>query len=146
MRLVVRQAARSDVTALENAMGRFLGRSAEDLKARGLSVIETIDSTSNVIVLAEVDDTLVGFGTASIRRVARYRDPIAEIDELFVEPAYRRKGVARVLVDQILAISRRSGCRRTFVASNSARTEAAEFYSRVGFDRYGLHFRRDMTG
>lgn len=57
-------------------------------------------------------------------------DGAAELDGLFVDPAFMRRGIGRTLVNDVLALARSRGCRRIEVTANP---RALEFYLKMGF-------------
>jgi GNAT superfamily N-acetyltransferase len=70
-------------------------------------------------------DRVVGFAT-----VAAGQDDGAELEDLFVDPDWRRRGIARQLVRQVVKIARDTGHRRLWVTGNP---HALAFYVAVGF-------------
>jgi GNAT superfamily N-acetyltransferase len=58
----------------------------------------------------------------------------AELEDLFVDPGWQRRGIARHLVQQIVIVAREAGHRRLWVTGN---THALAFYRAVGFIRTG---------
>ena len=79
--------------------------------------------------VAEQDGSVVGFatwaGTAGT----------VELEDLFVDPAYSRRGIAAALVGRIAAILRARGAERLEVTANP---HALGFYRVVGFIEYGV--------
>ena len=79
--------------------------------------------------VAEQDGSVVGFatwaGTAGT----------VELEDLFVDPAYRRRGIAAALVGRIAAILRARGAERLEVTANP---HALGFYRVVGFIECGV--------
>lgn len=69
--------------------------------------------------------TVVGFATA-----VPSSDDELELDDLFVDPAYQRRGVARALIADVVASARAAGYRRLAVTANP---HASAFYAAVGF-------------
>jgi len=67
---------------------------------------------------------IVGFATT------RLAGDIVELDDLFVDPAWMRKGVARALVIDAVAVVRAGGSNRIEVTANP---HALAFYRAVGF-------------
>jgi ribosomal protein S18 acetylase RimI-like enzyme len=57
-------------------------------------------------------------------------DGLAELDGLFVEPEFMRRGLGRALLEDAFAMARNHGVRRIEVTSNR---EAVGFYERIGF-------------
>lgn len=99
---------------------------------------------NNFIYIAEDGDKLVGFASFSIRLVVRYPKPIAELDELYVVPAFRRKGVAKILMHKVLSKAKELNCYRLFIESNYKHEAAHKFYENIGFTNYGYHFIKDL--
>jgi GNAT superfamily N-acetyltransferase len=55
---------------------------------------------------------------------------VTEIEDLFVDPDWMRRGVGRALVADLVALARQRGVRRVEVTGNP---HARAFYERVGF-------------
>jgi GNAT superfamily N-acetyltransferase len=75
------------------------------------------------------DGPVVGFAT-----VTAGRDGDAELEDLFVDPDRRRRGIARQLVGQVTAAARADGHQRLWVTGNP---HAMAFYLAVGFVEVG---------
>jgi GNAT superfamily N-acetyltransferase len=73
----------------------------------------------------EDDDGIRGFATVAV-------DPYGglELEDLFVDPRWRRRGIARELVLDLVAAARRGGHQRLCVTGNP---HALGFYRSVGF-------------
>jgi ribosomal protein S18 acetylase RimI-like enzyme len=79
--------------------------------------------------VAEQDGSVVGFATwAEI-------DGIIELEDLFVDPDYRRRGLAAALVIRIAEVLRARGTKRLEVTANP---HAMGFYRAAGFIDCGL--------
>jgi GNAT superfamily N-acetyltransferase len=70
-------------------------------------------------------DRIVGFAT-----VVAGQDGDAELEDLFVDPGWRRRGIARRLVREIVKVAGGQGHRRLWVTGNP---HALAFYLAVGF-------------
>jgi len=75
------------------------------------------------------DGRVVGFAT-----VADGPDDGPELEDLFVDPDWHRRGVARRLVRRLVDAARETGHRRMWVTGNS---HALAFYQAVGFVQAG---------
>ena len=79
--------------------------------------------------VAEQDGSVIGFatwaGTAGT----------VELEDLFVDPAYRRRGIAAALVSRIAGILRARGAERLEVTANP---HALGFYRAAGFIECGV--------
>ena len=105
---------------------------------------EVLASTENFISVAEDKGKLVGFVTFSTRWVVRYPAPIAEMDELYVKPDYRRQGLGSKLVEEILKKAAELGCSRMFIDTHIKHEAAQKLSEKMGFTHYGHHFVRDL--
>jgi GNAT superfamily N-acetyltransferase len=79
--------------------------------------------------VAEEDGSVVGFATWA--RV----DGTIELEDLFVDPDYRRRGIAAALVSRIVDVLRERGVRCLEVTANP---HAEGFYSAAGFVDCGI--------
>lgn len=75
---------------------------------------------------------IIGMATCSRRKLTGWNGPVLLLQDLFVEPQYRSRGVARALVARVAALARDIGSpivELTVRADNPAR----DFYQRAGF-------------
>lgn len=79
--------------------------------------------------VAEQDGSVVGFATWIDA------DGVAELDDLFVDPDWRRRGIAAALVKCIAEVMRARGVERLEVIANP---HAIGFYTAVGFTTCGV--------
>ena len=79
--------------------------------------------------VAEEDGSLVGFATWI------EADGTVELEDLFVHPAWMRRGIAAALVNRIAEVLRVRGAERLEVTANP---HAVGFYSAVGFIECGI--------
>ena len=82
--------------------------------------------------VAEEDGSVVGFATWT--RPAQPGGTI-ELEDLFVDPDWRRRGIATALVGHIVDVLRARGVRRLEVTANP---HADGFYSSAGFTDCGV--------
>ncbi len=79
--------------------------------------------------VAEKDGSIVGFASWA------ETDGTTELEDLFVEPGYMRRGIATALVNRIADILRARGVERLEVTANP---HAQGFYRAAGFTDCGL--------
>jgi GNAT superfamily N-acetyltransferase len=79
--------------------------------------------------VAEEDGSLVGFATWI------EADGTVELEDLFVDPAWMRRGIGTALVDRIAEVLRVRGVAHLEVTANP---HALEFYRSVGFIECGV--------
>ena len=81
------------------------------------------------VLVAEQDGSVVGFATWADA------DGATELEDLFVDPDYRRRGIAMALVNCIAEILRARGAERLEVTANP---HAMGFYRAAGFTDCGV--------
>jgi GNAT superfamily N-acetyltransferase len=131
--LAIRTAVAADLPALQQVYRAASLSNAGDapmLLARPEFLIFTGESiaTGRTLVAAASPpgkDRVVGFAT-----VAAGQDDGLELKDLFVDPDWRRRGIARRLVWQVVNTARDTGHRRLWVTGNP---HALAFYLVVGF-------------
>jgi GNAT superfamily N-acetyltransferase len=74
--------------------------------------------------VAEADGSVVGFATWACA------DGVTELEDLFVDPGWRRRGLATALVSRIVDVLRAQGVRCLEVTANP---HAEGFYDAAGF-------------
>jgi ribosomal protein S18 acetylase RimI-like enzyme len=82
--------------------------------------------------VAEHEDAVVGMTTCSRRVITGWNGPVIFLQDLIVEPAHRRRGIARALVARVAAYACELGSpivELTVHANNPAQV----FYQRNGF-------------
>ena len=79
--------------------------------------------------VAEEDGSVVGFATWA------QADGAIELEDLFVDPGWRRRGIATALVRRIVDVLRAQGVTWLEVTANP---HAREFYRSAGFIDYGV--------
>jgi len=79
--------------------------------------------------VAEEDGSVVGFATWA------ETDGSIELEDLFVDPGWRRRGIAAALVSRIVDVLRARGAECLEVTANP---HAREFYSAAGFTDCGV--------
>jgi GNAT superfamily N-acetyltransferase len=146
----VREAGAGDVEAVASAVAALLaelgGRSPEraDIEAEVRALLD--DPAGSSVLISEADGKLVGVLSASWQRAIHVPGIYATIQDLWVDEAWRSRGVGAELVEAIASQARTRGVgrlevglpRETFAAIAS--TES--FYERNGFEHLGPRMRR----
>ena len=129
----IRFAAAADTTALSALYRRSSLSNEGDREnllahqdALKLSVAPVVEQRVRVAV---VDDRIVGFATVLVT------ESVGELEDLFVDPDWMRRGIGRALVCDAVARARECGVTRIEVTANG---HALDFYESVGFVLAGL--------
>jgi ribosomal protein S18 acetylase RimI-like enzyme len=88
------------------------------------------------VYVAEIDGQVAGAVSLWIQPRLNWTTPQAWIPDLYVDPAYRRRGAARALLDACAEEARRRGCHRLVLESGHHRAEAHLLYESYGFEHY----------
>lgn len=85
-------------------------------------------------LLAEVAGQAVGFAAVRVVPCVFYPEPRAELTELYVEPEYRRQGVARALIVAAEAWAAQLGAHSLVVLTGDDNEPALALYQALGFE------------
>jgi aminoglycoside 6'-N-acetyltransferase I len=105
------------------------------------------------VLLAECEDEFVGFAEAALRRdYVNGCDtspllPVAFLEGIYVQPAFRRRGIARLLCDRIAAWARAQGAREFASDAVIDNTASHAMHRALGFTETErvVYFRRDLS-
>lgn len=131
MHIVIRNAGLNDAKSIAE-LSDHLGYQSEiaGIKKR---LIKLLKNTDNLVLVASENDNIVGWihGFYSLRVES---DPFIEIGGLVVNAHYRKQGIGKLLVDQILKWSDEKKCEKVRVRCNRIRKESHLFYRKIGFE------------
>ena len=74
----------------------------------------------------------------------RHREPYGLMENIYVEQAYRNRGLGTTLVERIIAEAKKRKCYKLIGTSKTANAGAHRFYERLGFKKIGYEFRMDL--
>jgi GNAT superfamily N-acetyltransferase len=115
---------REALVELQRRASLALGEHREQLEAHPYAIDLPAEQLAlGQVQVAEEDGQIVGFSAVIASEVG------AELDGLFVEPNYWRRGIGRALVDHAIHQSRRNGLTLAVTAGLAARA----FYEKCGF-------------
>ena len=130
--VTIRTAAVADVAALREVYRRssLSNEGDRDLLSAHPELLEWSDLAvrEGRTRMAEADGCVAGFATVMFTETA------AELEDLFVDPDWMRRGIGRALVEDIAVVARSAGSPFIEVDANP---HALSFYSRVGFVSVG---------
>lgn len=105
-----------------------------------------LEQPDAVLLVAEHEGTVVGYAWGALEGTdyMTLRGPAGVLHDLVVDPALRRQGIGRMLLEGAVDALRRLGPPR-LVLSTAARNETAQrLFTRVGFRRTLLEMTRDL--
>ena len=87
--------------------------------------------------VAEVDGAVRGYALARLQQrretALTYGGLVVEIDQISVDPAYRRRGLGRQLIDQVTSLASDVGASRLQLTVWEFNRHAREVFERAGF-------------
>jgi ribosomal protein S18 acetylase RimI-like enzyme len=95
-------------------------------------------------LLAWLDGQAVGIANLRLAPSVFYPEPYAELSELFVEEAYRRRGVGRALILYAEALARQAGASELAVLTDHENHAALGLYRSLGYERHDLALRKEL--
>lgn len=128
--MTTRNATLADAPAIARLSGQ-LGYATEDNVMQGrLAVI--LPKDDNCVLLAVADEQILGWvhGVYALRVESGC---FVEIAGLVVDEHQRRKGIGKLLVEQVAQWAQSKGCNSIRVRCNVTRTESHRFYEGLGF-------------
>jgi GNAT superfamily N-acetyltransferase len=108
---------------------------AERVRAR----LERVDA-----LVAEDDGRILGLAATHLRHNLERDAPTCRLTALVVDEAARGQGIARALLDDVIADAERQGCERVEVALRPHRKEAEALYRSLGFEDRPLRLVRQL--
>jgi GNAT superfamily N-acetyltransferase len=138
---IVRRAETRDADAVL-ALLEGLGRPevAEDASGQRAVFVDHLGYDDATVLVAEQDGVVAGVASLWLRPRLNWVTLEAWVPDLFVDPAYRRLGLGRALLEACAAEARRKGCHRLSLDSGHQRAEAHLLYEDLGFVHAGRHY------
>ncbi|MFB0844008.1 GNAT family N-acetyltransferase [Paenibacillus oleatilyticus] len=125
----VRMATADDAADLARLNQAFNG--GELLPAS--EIIESMNQSSELIVVATMDGKVVGFACAQSYKSFCYREGLGEITEMYIEQAARRKGLATSMIALLEDKLGERGVKIIKILTGSNNDPAIRTYERCGY-------------
>jgi ribosomal protein S18 acetylase RimI-like enzyme len=137
--VVVRDASERDLPAVTALLARQLEEHgialAHDVLERSVRTLLG-DARLGHVLVATIDDATGGVAVLSFLFTLEHGGPAAWLDELYVDPALRGRGIGARLVDAALAVARTRGCVALDLEVEAGHDAAERLYERLGFHRH----------
>lgn len=131
----IRRAGATDVDALLDLMHAFHAEAGFALdRARNGAALRAIvaDESIGAIWIAEAGGVAAGHAVLTTRFTMEHTGWSGYVDDLYVAPAFRRRGVARGLLDALVAECRQRGCAALQVEVGRDNVAALAAYAAFG--------------
>jgi ribosomal-protein-alanine N-acetyltransferase len=121
--VIVRCATGADAAGIEALERLLFGVDAWSAP----SVVAELSGEDRCCLVAVVDDELVGYTTG------RLADDVVDLQRIGVRPTRQRRGVARLLLAELVERARSGGAERMLLEVGAGNAAALAFYAREGF-------------
>ncbi|MGC4102613.1 GNAT family N-acetyltransferase [Ferruginibacter sp.] len=92
-----------------------------------------INHAGHYYLVATEQEKIIGFISCHIQQLLHHCAKVAEIQELFVEEAYRKSGVGKLLVHTLEQLLLTNGCINLEVTAQNKRLQTHVFYEQLEF-------------
>ena len=140
---MVRLANMEDAEQLENLNNAFNGAGETSLEHIRKSIE---NNRQEVIIAAEEDHMLVAFLCVQLKKSFCYDDFMPELTELYVEPEYRRRGIATDMMTFAVKYCKENfPCHKMELLTGEDNLEAQKAYGKFGFlDDGEMHLSKEI--
>lgn len=94
---------------------------------------ENVDNPNYLYLIAENKNEKVGFITFHTQNLLHHCGLVGEIQEFYIIPSFRNKGVGRRLIDEIINFADQNKLKSIEVTTNRKRIENIAIYENLGF-------------
>ena len=127
---------------------RFMAATSWTEKSYGSFLGTQLDEPNIVILVAERDGEVIGYTYAGVEGndYMSLRGPAGVVYDLVVDPAHRRQGVGRMLLDATLEVLKARGAPRVVLSTAERNGPAQHLFDRAGFRRTMIEMTRELDG
>jgi ribosomal protein S18 acetylase RimI-like enzyme len=136
----VRLATLTDIDTLVRLMRQFYGEADFSLNEQGAErAFETLldDSRLGQVWMIEDDGHAAGFVVLTVSFSMEYGGLRGFVDDFYVAPQYRRRGLGHTALEEVKRACRRRGVRALLVETGPENDAALSAYRSVGFEDTG---------
>ncbi|MFB6490850.1 MAG: GNAT family N-acetyltransferase [Thermoproteus sp. AZ2] len=142
--VVIRAAVENDVDSIADLVARLkrlngefdpLLKPVDNISSVAKEYVKSkISSSSSVVLVAEVDGRIIGAVIGDIEDRLFYEPRISGvIREFYIMPEYRRKGLGKRMMSEVIDAMKRRGAQVILADFPSLNEIAVEFYKKMGF-------------
>jgi GNAT superfamily N-acetyltransferase len=105
-----------------------------------------IRSTDSKVLVAELNNQLIGSGFADIRRSRDYLEDEyhSYLGFMYVKPQHRGKGINQLIIQQLIDWSKEKGLTAISLEVLEKNTPAVKSYEKVGFEKVLIEMRMNL--
>jgi ribosomal protein S18 acetylase RimI-like enzyme len=144
----IREAKESDVPAIGSLAAELI-KTMDNSK--GIDIHQALDNCkhllqdpSSYLFVAELNKTIVGFITITLRKTLIHQGLSGLINELVVAEKYRGKGIGTQMIFATIERCKQLGCCEVEVSTEKTNRKAKNLYLSCGFEERGVLFEVDV--
>jgi GNAT superfamily N-acetyltransferase len=113
-------------------------------QARGLDALIADPSASSIVLVAVIEKKVVGMASVQTLISTAEGGRVGLVEDVFVDHAFRRRGVGEMLLDGVTVWSREQGLKRLQLLADLSNTTALDFYKKCRWNTTSLICLRKM--
>jgi ribosomal protein S18 acetylase RimI-like enzyme len=127
---------------------RFIPASERTAEGYGSYLGSQLRKSDVSVLVAEEDGVLLGYTYAGIEGFdyMTLRGPAGVLHDIVVDPAYRGRGVGKLLLDATIAALTAKGAPRVVLSTAERNEPAQRLFARAGFRRTMIEMTREADG
>lgn len=114
---------------------RVFYQQPSDLNAARVFLRDRLQNSDSTILMAEEDDQGVGFTQLYPSFSSVSMKPIWILNDLFVDPNYRQRGIAKALMAQAMTVAQQTGAVRIGLSTQVTNSAAQALYESLGYQK-----------
>jgi ribosomal protein S18 acetylase RimI-like enzyme len=125
---------------------RFLPATSRMEQSYGTFLGTQLEQPNIVILVAERGGEVVGYTYSGVEGTdyMALRGPAGAVYDIIVDPAHRKQGIGRMLLDATLEALKARGAPRVVLSTAERNTTAQHLFDRVGFRRTMIEMTREL--
>jgi ribosomal protein S18 acetylase RimI-like enzyme len=126
---------------------RFLAVTSRTAEQYGGFLGSQLDEPNIIILVAERDGEVLGYTYAGVEGndYMSLRGPAGVVYDIIIDPAYRRQGVGRMLLDATMAALEARGAPRVVLSTAEKNYAAQRLFDGAGFRRTMIEMTRELN-
>ncbi len=107
---------------------------------------EAITKKDSLALVALVNNKIIGYFIGNTKKAEDYRKlkKIAEADDAYIIPEYRRRGIGNLLLKKFLVWAKKKGIKRARALIATQNKKSIAWHKKAGFKEYNLTLEKDL--